>query len=218
MLCPRIKENDGAETEIKSVEKEFERLSRIVFPDCTIGMIHGQMPVKGGSASGGHPSKAEVMKAFAEGEIDVLVATSVIEVGINIPNATIMIVEGAERFGLAQLYQFRGRVGRGEHQSFCLLFTDSTSGATARRLKALINAKNGFELAEEDLRLRGPGQFMGQGQSGLPDISMDALTDARLVHLARSEAERVLEADAKLVHHPTLKALLGDFEKRVHFE
>src|SRR5208283_571256 len=113
--------------ELKSVKEEYEKLSKKVFPDLKIAMLHGQMPARGGPASGGKPNKEDVMRNFREGRSDILVATSVVEVGVDIPNATIMMIEGADRFGLAQLYQFRGRVGRGEHQSYCFLFTDTKS-------------------------------------------------------------------------------------------
>src|SRR6185295_5360977 len=121
--------------------------------------------------------KEDTMKRFKNKEFDILVATSVVEVGVDVPNATIMMIEGAERFGLAQLYQFRGRVGRGEHQSYCLLMADSKGDMANARLKAILEAKNGFELAEKDLALRGPGQFFGDVQTGLPDVAMEALKD-----------------------------------------
>ena len=144
--------------------------------------------------------------------------TSVIEVGVDVPNATIMMIEGADRFGLAQLYQFRGRVGRAEHQSYCLLFTDSESAATQQRLNALIKAKNGFELAEIDLKLRGPGQFLCDKQTGLPDLAMRSLNNIILVREARSAAVKILEQDQELIYHPMLAAQLGRFEKNIHLE
>jgi ATP-dependent DNA helicase RecG len=162
--------------------------------------------------------KEEIMKKFSSGEINILVSTSVIEVGIDISNATVMVIEGADRFGLAQLHQFRGRVGRGKHQSFCFLFTDSTSATTARRLKALIKSNNGFELAEQDLKIRGPGELVGVRQSGLPDLAMASLTDFKLIKSAREEAEALIEEDDKLIRHPKLANKLKKFTKKVHFE
>ncbi|TSD01479.1 MAG: ATP-dependent DNA helicase RecG [Parcubacteria group bacterium Athens0714_26] len=220
VICPRIepgqKEEGQILTEIqkrlldlKSVKEEFEKLSKKVFPDLKLVMLHGKMKGK---------EKDIIMKDFADKKIDILVSTSVIEVGVNIPNATIMMIEGADRFGLAQLYQFRGRVGRGEHQSFCLLFTDSTSGTTQQRLNSLLTAKNGFELAEKDLAIRGPGQFLGENQTGLPDIAMRALQNIELVKDARSAAEEIFSGNPELSAYPALAARFKNFEKQVHLE
>ena len=129
-----------------------------------------------------------------------------------------MVVEGADRFGLAQLHQFRGRVGRGEYQSFCFLFTDSTSVKTSKRLKALIKSSNGFELAEQDLKIRGPGELVGVRQSGLPDLAMASLTDFELIKNAREEAEAIVEEDDKLKKYPKLSEKLKMFTKKIHFE
>ena len=139
------------------------------------------------------------MRAFRDAELDVLVSTSVVEVGIDVPNATVMLVEGAERFGLAQLHQFRGRVGRGEHQSHCLLVSEAGSGDAAERLQALVDSQDGFVLAEKDLELRGPGDFFGTRQSGLPALKMAKLGDVRTIEMARAEAIRVTEEDPDLV-------------------
>ena len=172
-------------------------------------MLHGKMKPR---------EKENIMKDFSSKKIDILVSTSVIEVGIDIPNATIMMIEGAERFGLAQLYQFRGRVGRGKEQSFCFLFTDSTAKSTEDRLKALLEAKNGFELAEKDLEIRGPGEFLGQKQTGLPDLAMNALRNMDLVKSARKDAEDILKKDPQLIHHPLLLDRLRSFEEKIHKE
>ena len=137
---------------------------------------------------------------------------------MDVPNATIMVIEGAQHFGLAQLYQFRGRVGRGEHQSFCFLFTDSHSETTHKRLQALIDAKNGFELAEKDLELRGPGQFLGDKQTGLPDLAMNSLNDIRLVKSARDSASALLKKDPELATHPKLAEKLDNLSQQVHLE
>ena len=125
------------------------------------------------------------MRDFLEKRGDILVTTSVVEVGVDVPNATVMMIEGADRFGLAQLYQFRGRVGRSEHQSYCFLFTDSSSRTTKQRMKSIVEAKNGFELAEKDLKTRGPGEFFGQTQSGMPDLAMIAIQNPEMVKESR---------------------------------
>ncbi|KKT42923.1 MAG: ATP-dependent DNA helicase RecG [Candidatus Wolfebacteria bacterium GW2011_GWE2_44_13] len=217
VICPRIEKNEDEDgkgknwfaAETKTVKEEYDKLSKKIFPDMRVEMLHGKLKPA---------EKAEVMQRMKKGTIDVLVATSVIEVGVDIPNATIMMIEGAERFGLAQLYQFKGRVGRGEHQSFCLLFTDSSSQPTKDRLEALVHARNGFELAEKDLALRGPGEFMGQSQTGLPDLAMRSLHDIKLVKSARGAAEGVLKIDPELKQHAQLKGIVARFHDKVHLE
>ena len=129
-----------------------------------------------------------------------------------------MMIEGSDRFGLAQLYQFRGRVGRGKHQSFCFLFTDSSSQTTRKRLRSLIEAKNGFELAEKDLAIRGPGEFLGESQTGIPDLAMKAVQNPELVKAGREAAEMILKKDPELKNYPLLKKRLDSFEKKVHLE
>ena len=147
------------------------------------------------------------MAQFIRGELEILVSTSVVEVGIDVPNASVMLVEGANRFGLAQLHQFRGRVGRGEHASYCLLIADSTTDASGERLKAIEETHDGFELAEKDLDLRGPGEFFGTRQSGLPDLRLAGFADLRLLEVARREAQRLFEADPEL-SNPNLRLLV----------
>ena len=237
VICPRIEKSTSdmsqvtsymsararAWDDVKAVKEEYEKLSKKVFPDLRVAMLHGRMPARQSSAKqsdGGkrERSKEEVMRDFVDGKSDVLIATSVVEVGVDVPNATIMMIDGADRFGLAQLYQFRGRVGRGEHQSFCLLFSDSDSKSVRDRLQALIDARNGFELAEKDLKIRGPGEFLGESQSGMPDVAMEALTDSRLIKSARSAAKEVFGKDPSLRDYPLLKARLAKFEKEIHFE
>ena len=168
---------------------EYERLARDVFPDLRLGLLHGRLKAA---------EKEEVMRRFREGELDILVATPVVEVGIDVPNATVMLIEGADRFGLAQLHQFRGRVGRGDQRSYCLLVADSPSEEGRERLALLERTQDGFALAEEDLRLRGPGEFFGTRQSGLPDLKMARLSDIELLELARREAIRLFQEDPAL--------------------
>lgn len=207
VICPLIEESDILE--VKSATQEYEKLKSEIYPNLKIGLLHGRMKPK---------EKEEIMQKFIKREIDILVSTSVIEVGIDIPNVSVMIIEGADRFGLAQLHQFRGRVGRGKHQSFCFLFTDSTSVTTARRLKALIKSNSGFELAEQDLKIRGPGELVGVRQSGLPDLAMASLADFELIRNAREEAEALIEKDDKLLKYPKLAEKLKKFTKKAHFE
>ena len=158
------------------------------------------------------------MGDFTSQKTDILVSTSVIEVGVDVPNATIMMIEGSEWFGLAQLYQFRGRVGRGEHQSFCFLFTESTAKTTQARLQSLITAKNGFELAEMDLKFRGPGELLGNEQTGLPDIAMRALQNEQLIKDSREAAKKIMEIDPELTKHPLLAERMKAFQKETHLE
>jgi ATP-dependent DNA helicase RecG len=220
VICPRINPTNMetgealdaatlARLEMKNVTEEYEKLSKKVFPELSVAMLHGKLKAK---------EKADIMSRFAKGATDILVSTSVIEVGVDVPNATIMLVESAERFGLAQLYQFRGRVGRGAHQSFCFLFTESSTKTTRERLEAVARAKNGFELAEEDLKLRGPGEFLGTIQTGMPDIAMKALQHPTLIPKARLAAEAFIAADATLATHPALKNRLAAFARTVHME
>src|SRR3989344_2266318 len=195
--------------EIKAVKEEYEKLNIKIFPDLEVAMLHGKMKAE---------EKELIMKQFKNGEIDVLVSTSVVEVGVDVPNAAIMMIEGAERFGLAQLYQFRGRVGRGGHQSFCFLFTDSSAQSTNQRLRSVVEAKNGLELAEKDLEIRGPGEFLGQNQAGIPDLAMKAVQNPDLVKTSRQAALEIIEKDPELNAHPLLKEKLEKFSKDIHLE
>lgn len=207
VICPLINESDVLE--VKSATQEYEKLHKEIFPDFKIGLLHGKLKPK---------EKESVMSAFVVGKLQILVATSVVEVGIDVPNATTMMIEGADRFGLASLHQFRGRVGRGEHQSYCFLFTDSPSIKTTKRLKAVSTAQNGFELAEKDLEIRGPGDFIGVRQSGLPDLAIASLSDSELIEQTRESAKTLLSKDVNLKNYPLLAQKLVEFEKRVHFE
>lgn len=195
--------------EVKSVVKEYEKLSQKVFPDLRVGMLHGRLKAK---------EKQDIMRRFQEGVVDILISTSVVEVGVDVPNATIMMIEGSEHFGLSQLYQFRGRVGRSDHQSYCFLFTDIQSATTHERMKAIVNAKSGFELAEIDLKLRGPGQFLGQEQTGLPDLAMKAIQNPLLVQKARVAAANVISRDPSLKRTPYLLAYVNLFKDQIHLE
>lgn len=187
VICPLIEESEKIEA--KAATAEFERLQREVFPELKLGLLHGKMK---------SVEKERVMREFRDNEIQVLVSTSVVEVGVDIPNATVMLVEGADRFGLAQLHQFRGRVGRGDRKAYCILLAESPSAEAKERLLALERSHNGFELAEEDLRLRGPGEFFGVRQSGLPDLRIAQLTDVLTMEEARSAAREVFERDPTL--------------------
>ncbi len=195
--------------EVKNVKEEYKKLSEEIFPDLKIGMLHGKQRPK---------EKERVMKQFNAGIIDILVSTSVVEVGVDVPNATVMMIEGADRFGLAQLHQFRGRVGRGEHQSYCLLFGDTADRQTNKRLEALVKCDDGFALAEKDLAIRGPGDFYGSRQWGLPELKVASLTDLPLIQTAREEAVKLLKNDHNLRNYPLLTQKLLAFKEKIHFE
>ena len=192
VICPLIEESETLVA--KSATAEFDRLRTAVFPDLRMGLVHGRLK-----------EKDEAMSAFVKGETQVLVATAVVEVGVDVPNATVMMIEGAERFGLAQLHQFRGRVGRGSGQSHCLLLSDDPSEPTLERLELLTRIRDGFRLAEEDMRIRGMGELMGPRQHGMSDVAMQALEQPELLSDVREEAERVLAADPGFTNHPVLK-------------
>lgn len=194
IICPLIDESDVLE--VKSVIKEYEFLSQDIFPNLKLGLMHGKLKQE---------EKDKIMQDFKDNKTNILVSTSVIEVGIDIPNATIMLIEGAERFGLSQLHQFRGRVGRGEHQSYCFLFTGPLSQEGQIRMKAMEKHSSGFKLSEIDLELRGPGEIYGVRQSGIPDLKVASLTDFETVDKARKAAESIIEKDPHLKDHPELK-------------
>lgn len=212
VICPRIDEPDPAKEfalQAKSVKAEAARLQKSVFPDATIDILHSKMTPK---------EKEETMKSFEGGKIDILVATSVVEVGVNVPNATIILIEGAERFGLSQLHQLRGRVIRSTHQSYCFALPESFGEATRERMKAFKNAKNGFELAEYDLALRGAGELAGGKQWGISDIAMEALKNIKLVEAARTEAAHLVVSDPDLHQHPALALRAHTADKEMHLE
>lgn len=221
VICPRI---ESAEVEplkevqppknwlsldMKSVKEEYKKLNEKIFPEFAIALMHGKLTPK---------EKEETMKRFRENKAKILVSTSVVEVGVDVPNATIMMIEGAERFGLAQLHQFRGRVGRSDKKSYCFILPSSYSADVFRRLKALTEAKTGFELAEYDLEFRGAGELSGKRQSGLSDIGMEALKNLKMVEAARFEARAIIESNA-LGQHQMLANKVKELQSEpLHFE
>ncbi|OGF64632.1 ATP-dependent DNA helicase RecG [Candidatus Giovannonibacteria bacterium RIFCSPHIGHO2_01_FULL_45_24] len=219
VICPRIEpknwksdfpwKSDFLRAEMKSVKEEHKKLKEKIFPEFNIGIMHGKLTPK---------EKEETMRRFREGKTHVLVSTSVVEVGVDVPNATIMLIEGAERFGLAQLHQFRGRVGRSEKKSYCFILAGSYSAGIFRRLKALTTAKTGFELAEYDLEFRGAGELTGHHQWGISDIGMEALRNLKMVEAARLEARAIIES-ALLLKYPLLNEKVKILQKEpLHFE
>jgi len=201
IVVPLVEESEALE--IKSAKAEYARLRDEVFPTLSVGLLHGKMKPK---------EKEATMAAFAAGEIHVLVATTVIEVGIDVPNATIMLIEAADRFGLAQLHQLRGRVGRGQHQSYCFLFADTESETAIERLGAMEQYGDGFKLAEIDLQMRGPGEVFGTRQAGIPDFKLARFSDIDLIKRSRDEAERLLIADPHLKKHDAIAGKLTELE------
>lgn len=212
VICPRIDEPDPDKQlalQAKSVKAEAERLSKKELKGYRLGILHSKMTAQ---------AKEKLMLEFNDHKIDVLVATSVVEVGVNVPNATIILIEGAERFGLSQLHQLRGRVMRSSHQAYCYLLPESTGERTVARLKALITAKNGFELAEYDLALRGSGELYGAKQWGLTDLGMEAIKNMKMVEAARNEATNLIKEDSSLSKHPLLLARSVSIMGTLHFE
>ncbi len=209
VICPLIEVSEAAiMSEVKAAAAEYKKLSEKIFPHLKIGLLHGKLK----------PAEKEaVMKSFKDKKTDILVSTSVVEVGIDIPNASVMMIEGADRFGLSQLHQFRGRVGRADHQSYCFLFTESPAKATSHRLKMLVESEDGFKLAEKDLQIRGPGQFFGKEQSGLPDLAMESLKDTKLIEEVQQAVKLFLEK-SKLEDHPLLQQKLFEFKRNIHWE
>ena len=197
IVCPMVAENDELPDERKAVTEYAKKLQDEVFPDLRVEAIHGKMKPK---------EKEAIMRAFSAGEADILVSTTVIEVGVDVPNAAVMLIENAECFGLSQLHQLRGRVGRGSHKSYCILVSDNTGDDNKRRLKVMTQTNNGFVLAEEDLKLRGPGDFFGSRQHGLPALKVADLTcDLSLLHEAKAAAEELIAQDHELSAHEGLR-------------
>ena len=208
VVCPLISESD--KLGVKSATQEYEKLSKIIFPSAPISLLHGRMKPA---------EKEEIMANFKNKKTSILVSTSVIEVGIDIPNATVMMIEGADRFGLSQLHQFRGRVGRGNEQAYCFLFTDSSSAQTKQRLTSFIGAKDGFDIADLDLSLRGPGQVYGTEQAGyLEDLRVAKLTDFDLISETKNYASQIIKSDPELKNFPDLKSELKNRDQELHFE
>ena len=189
IVCPLVEESEAIQS--RAAVKEHDRLSEKVFPELRLGLLHGRMSLK---------EKLLVMKRFQANDLDILVSTAVVEVGIDVTNATVMLIDGADRFGLSQLHQFRGRVGRGEHQSYCLLLSDAPGEEAQKRLKLLERVSDGFQLAEEDLKMRGPGDYLGTRQSGMPTLRVARITDLDILALARREATTILDEDPTLSH------------------
>lgn len=216
VICPLIEQVTDNRIQIaelfaeekKTVISEYEKLQKI-FPEFRIGMLHGRLKAK---------EKDAVMEEFSENKINILVSTSVVEVGIDVPNATVMAIEDAERFGLAQIHQFRGRVGRAEHQSFCFLFSSTMNPRAIKRLKDLEVTSDGFKLAEIDLETRGPGAVFGTEQSGLLDLKMANFSDRMLIEQASSAAKGIVENDPELKSHPFLKEKIADYLQNKHLE
>ncbi|MDP3799894.1 MAG: ATP-dependent DNA helicase RecG [bacterium] len=209
VICPLIEESEAAiMSEVKNATAEYEKLSKNIFPHLKIGLLHGRLKAQ---------EKEQIMLDFKNKKTNILVSTSVVEVGVDIPNATVMMIEGADRFGLSQLHQFRGRVGRAEHQSYCFLFTESYTKNTAERLRILVESEDGFKLAEKDLEIRGPGQFFGREQSGLPDLAMASLKDTGLIEEVQQAVNLFFEKD-KIENNPLLSARLSEFKESIHWE
>jgi ATP-dependent DNA helicase RecG len=205
VIFPLIEESE--KLDLKAAVEEYTTLSESVFPDFNVGLLHGRMS---------SPEKDQVLTAFRDNQTQIIVSTTVIEVGVDVPNATVMLIENAERFGLSQLHQLRGRVGRGSHQSYCLLMSSSRSADARQRLKVLEQSQDGFFIAEMDMRLRGPGEVLGTRQSGLPDFALASLVeDQDVLLIAREAADKIIHNDPHLENYPALKQTLGDRYKRM---
>ena len=188
----------------RAATEEYDHLSSEIYPDLRLGLLHGRMSLA---------EKGEAMNSFRRGDTDILVCTPVIEVGIDVPNATAIIIEGANRFGLSQLHQLRGRVGRGKDQSYCILMAENASQEARQRLEIVEGANDGFSLAEEDLRIRGPGDYFGTRQSGLPQLRVARLSDTEILSSAREQATALLEMDAGLKAWPKLQGALEEYRQ-----
>ncbi|PLX25099.1 DNA helicase RecG, partial [Candidatus Parcubacteria bacterium] len=206
VICPLVDESD--KLGVKSVKKEYEKLNSEIFPDLEIRQVHGKLKAE---------EKEKIMADFKANKFPVLVATSVIEVGVDIPNATVMFIEGSERFGLSQLHQFRGRIGRNDMESFCLLFTSDKSQLDKERLQAMTKTSDGFELAELDLELRGSGEIFGTKQTGLMKLKIAKLSDTSLIKKAQKWAKEVTE-NKKYLSQKQLQSVLSDLKTEMHLE
>jgi ATP-dependent DNA helicase RecG len=207
VVCPLIDPSD--KMGVKSVTEEFKKLNEIIFPDLEIALLHGKLKSE---------EKEQIMQDFIANKTKIIVSTSVIEVGVDVPNATIMMIEGADRFGLAQLHQFRGRVGRGVHQSYCFLFSDSDSPKTKERLQAMEKHHDGFTLAKIDLKQRGPGEVYGTNQKGFPEFKIANLFDHELIEIAQTEAVKLVDVNPELKDLPDLKSKIEEWKNKIHLE
>jgi len=208
IICPLIDPSD--KLGVKSVKEEYEKLSKKVFPDLKIALLHGKLKSE---------QKEKIMRDFNRNKINILVSTTVVEVGIDVPNASIIIIEGAERFGLAQLYQLRGRIGRSQNQSYCFLFPENEGEKVRKRLRALLQAKNGFELAEKDLELRGPGEIFSTEQSGFStNLKIARLSDIKTIKETREVAKLIFEKDFDFKKYPLLEKKINESIKITHLE
>jgi ATP-dependent DNA helicase RecG len=201
IICNLIDNNP--ENDLKSVEAEYKRLRSTVFKHRTIGLLHGRLS---------SAEKDAVMSEFASGKLDILVSTTVVEVGVDVPNATVMVIEDGDRFGLAQLHQLRGRVGRSEHQSYCYI-VPSDSKKPSQRLKEIEKSNDGFYLAEVDLKLRGPGEIYGRAQHGALNLQVATLGDTKLIARAQSEAKRFVESGENLLHYTQLARQVETYQR-----
>jgi len=208
VICPLIDPSDRLG--VKSVKEEYERLAKKIFSDLKVACLHGKLKAE---------EKEKIMKKFVENKINILISTTVVEVGIDIPNASTMVIEGSERFGLAQLYQLRGRIGRSKYQSCCFLFLEKPRDKARERLKALLTAKNGFQLAEKDLEMRGPGEVFGTQQSGfLSDLKIARLSDVIIIKEAHESVNQIFDRPEILKNWPLLKEKIDQFTKLAHLE
>ena len=205
VICPLIDPSD--KLGVKAATEEYEKLKKEIFSDLEISLLHGKLKSQ---------EKEKVMADFLAKKSDILVATAVVEVGVDVPNAAVMLIEGSERFGLAQLHQFRGRVGRSIYQSYCFLITENESEKIKARLSALVTAKDGFELAEFDLKFRGPGEIYGQMQSGWPEFKIAHLTDLEIINQTKKAAQQIISRGIN--NYPLLKDKVEDLVKIVHLE
>jgi ATP-dependent DNA helicase RecG len=208
LVCPLIEESEDLDG-VTSVQQEYNRLKKTEFKKLRLAMLHGKLSSQ---------EKSDIMEKMKRREIDVLIATSVVEVGVDIPNATVMWIESAERFGISQLHQFRGRVGRGTHQSYCYLAANKLTQTAKQRLTALENSNDGFMLAEKDLAMRGPGEILGEAQSGYGQFKIASLADLGLISQAKISAEQLLAEDPELEHHQHLKSRLETMINQTHWE
>ena len=200
IVFPLIEESEALSAKAATIE--YEELSKNIFKDLRLGLMHGELPIK---------EKDRIMESFVNGEVDILVTTTVIEVGVDVPNATVMMIENAERFGLSQMHQLRGRVGRGGEQAYCLLAPNNSSQEAMKRLEILTKTIDGFIISQEDLRIRGPGEFLGTKQSGLPDLLLaDLIGDAEILELARKKAIQIIKEDINLGNYPELRKLISE--------